>query len=336
MSWFEKLTGFREQGFEETQRRLRVEDGWLYSDATQNRYRVGTLQMPTLGELRDLVGDLPMASTAKLNISCVEGDARVLHCDKVNRGALFQVASQFNLLEMVGPQVTPEDGVSRYAYDRTQGPACAIAAGAGTIFRNYLVDVDGSRGQRRDRQIDCLADVGRALGNEQGRLWQMRNGYALCSEQGLASVNATLEGMAVEQLDGIRTLLRIGFHKDVQVTDATDPEQLVSQCYCSALPVAYSGLPVRAWAPFATLVLEAMYEATLLAGVINAATSGSNRVFLTRVGGGAFGNDFRWIHAAIARAARLLRGADLDVRIVCYGQVTQDVRELVQLLQSEF
>ena len=47
-----------------------------------------------------------------------------------NAGALFQVASQLNLLEMTGPEVTPEDGVTIYQDDRTQGPACAIAAGA--------------------------------------------------------------------------------------------------------------------------------------------------------------------------------------------------------------
>ena len=37
-------------------------------------------------------------------------------------GALFQVASQFNLLEMVSPDVTPEHGVSGYAHDLTLGP----------------------------------------------------------------------------------------------------------------------------------------------------------------------------------------------------------------------
>lgn len=47
----------------------------------------------------------------KLLVSQVMGDAGALHRD-VNRGALFQVASQFNLLEMTGPDVTPEDGVT--------------------------------------------------------------------------------------------------------------------------------------------------------------------------------------------------------------------------------
>jgi hypothetical protein len=39
---------------------------------------------------------------------------------------------------MVSPRVTPEDGVGIYDLDRTQGPACAVAAGAGTIYRTMI------------------------------------------------------------------------------------------------------------------------------------------------------------------------------------------------------
>ena len=34
--------------------------------------------------------------------------------------------------------MTPEDGVTRYKDDPTQGPACAIAASAATMYRNYF------------------------------------------------------------------------------------------------------------------------------------------------------------------------------------------------------
>jgi hypothetical protein len=37
-----------------------------------------------------------------------------------NGGAPFQVASQLKMLEMVGPDVTPEDGAPGYVHDRTQ------------------------------------------------------------------------------------------------------------------------------------------------------------------------------------------------------------------------
>jgi hypothetical protein len=40
------------------------------------------------------------------------GEARAVHADSELEGALFQVASQFNLLEMTGPTVTLKDGVT--------------------------------------------------------------------------------------------------------------------------------------------------------------------------------------------------------------------------------
>ena len=81
----------------------------------------------------------------RLKVGVATGDVRQMHRLPENAGALFQVASQFNLLEMTGPEVTPEDGVTIYQYDHTQGPACAIAAGAATIYRNYFAQVGESR-----------------------------------------------------------------------------------------------------------------------------------------------------------------------------------------------
>ena len=59
--------------------------------------------------------------------------------------------------------MTPEHGVTRYQHDHTQGPACAIAAGAATIYRNYFAPVGGSHGQTTERQFDGLADLGETL-----------------------------------------------------------------------------------------------------------------------------------------------------------------------------
>ena len=124
------------------------------------------------------------------------GDVRTLHRDPACEGALFQVASQFNLLQRVHERITPEDGVARYQADRTQGPACAIAAGAATVYRNDFVPVDGQPGQTRDRQRDALADLGAAPSREIGmpvaRIWSMRNGYALCAADGLAAIEGCL------------------------------------------------------------------------------------------------------------------------------------------------
>lgn len=105
---------------------------------------------------------------------------------------------------------------------------------------------------------------------------------------------------------------------------------MVSQAFCSALPVAYGRVPQQHWAAFAQLVLDAAYDATMLEAISNARRGASNIVFLTLLGGGAFGNAPEWIHAAIRRAVQKVRYFDLDVRLVIYGQPPADVRELVK------
>jgi hypothetical protein len=314
--WFHDLMGFTELPYEETRANLEVAGTTLRSQVNNHSYAVGVLETPALAELRDRAASIGDSLAGTLRVSNVVGDVGRLHRDPTNRHALFQVASQFNLLEMTGPEVTPEDGVTRYADDRTQGPACAIAAGAATIYRNYFAPVDGPVGQTQDRQIDCLRDVGAALRNEDNRLWTMRNGYALCTESGLASIARTLDAMSVAEQDSLRDRLRVGLHWDVEVTGRIAPGLLVSQVFCSALPVAYTRIPSARWRAFATLVLEAAYEATLWAATLNTHRTASNVVYLTRVGGGAFGNETAWIDGAIRRALKMVAGVGLDVRLV--------------------
>ena len=332
MDWFERLTGFSEVGYEETRAKLEASDRTLRCKVNARRYAVGELELASLAELRERVGR-PAGAAKPLRFSNVVGDVRQLHQSPEYAGALFQVASQFNLLEMVGPGVTPEDGVTRYAHDRTQGPACAIAAGAATIYRNYFTPVAGEIGQTSRRQLDGLADLGATLAADLNgsveELWIMRNGYALPSEAGLNAIGRHLRALDEAERDRLRGLLRIGVHRDVEVTDAPSlPGPLVSQAFCSALPVSYAGLPRADWPPFAQLVLEAAYEATLLEGVLNARRGASNVVLLTRLGGGAFGNDDRWINAALIRALQLADGHGLDIRLVSYGAVPQAMRGL--------
>lgn len=331
MDWFEKITGFRELPYEETRSRLRVVDGRLQSTHGTRSFGVGVLETPSLAELRLRARAVMERSTGRLKVSCVSGDVRRMHADPQNERPLFQVASQFNLLEMTSEKITPEDGVTRYEADPTQGPACAIAAGAATIYRNYFAPVDGGTGQTRARQIDCLNDLGAALGKDgTGVLWTMRNGYAMCTEHGLATIDDRLCACDSDATDDLRGRLRIGLHWDVELTERAEPERYVSQAYCSALPVSYSRLrvPAERWRRFATLVLEAAYEATLLAALLNLERTGRGTAFLTRVGGGAFGNSERWILAAMTRALEVVQPCELGVRIVSYGAPSDDLRRL--------
>lgn len=329
--WFERLMGFREGPYDWTQQRLRVEHNELVSTANNKRYACGELTIPTLAELRARVNN---ATAQRSTVTYLVGDARALHAEPEFAGALFQVASQFNLLEMVHHTVSPEEGVSGYAHDPTQGPACAIAAGAATIFRNYCVPIDNGIGQTRDRQLDALAPMGEALSSALGRpatdLWTMRNGYALCTEDGLRAITDLLAQASEDLRDTLRAQLAIGLHRNVEVTDVSGSERrIVSQAFCSALPVKYSSVDAPAWESFARLVLEGAYEATVLAAVEQAASGGSNTVLLTRLGGGAFGNADAWIDDAMNRALAITENAGLDIRLVSYGSVHPSIRAIV-------
>ena len=330
--WFETLTGFPEESPKQVRSRITVDGVTLKSHVNERAFICGELETPTLGELRERVRS-GAHKVGKISLTEVIANVQHLHTNESNAGALFQVASQFNLLEMVSPSVTPEHGIGIYENDRTQGPACAIAGGAGTIYRNYFMIVNGETGQSANNQIDCLADVGAALGNSDGRLWEMRNGYALPSDYGLIEISDRLRGTRESELDRLRQLLRIGIQWNTQVT-LNDCKHLVSQAYCSALPVAYSNHSTNLWSEFARLVLEASYEATICAAILNSTRTGNNKLFLTLLGGGAFGNETEWITEAIQRALKLYKHADLDVAIVSYGSSRQSIRQLVEQTQS--
>src|SRR5678809_540177 len=109
MAWFETITGFPEESPQQVRENITVDGQTLKSHAN-----------------------------GKILVREVVANVQHLHINVSNAGSLFQVASQFNLLEMVSPNYTPEDGVSIYENDRTQGPACAIAAGAGTVSYTHL------------------------------------------------------------------------------------------------------------------------------------------------------------------------------------------------------
>jgi hypothetical protein len=336
MDWFTRITGFKESTYAATRAQLEVHGCNLRSKVNGRSYGIGEFELATLDDLRARVAG-GTGAEGRARVQIVTSDVRRMHQAPEYAGALFQVASQFNALEMVGPGVTPEDGVTRYEHDRTQGPACAMAAGAATIYRNYFVPVGDQTGQTVECQLDGLADVGTELSARFGRpitdLWEWRNGYALCTHQGLDLIADHLRAIGPKQADTLAGKLRIGIHRDVEVTDATiTPGPLVSQAFCSALPVAYGRVPQPHWAALAQLVLDAAYEATMLEAITNARRGASNIVLLTSLGGGAFGNAPEWIHAAIKHAMKKVQGLDLDVRLVSYGPPSVQARELVKEL----
>ena len=338
--WFEQLFGFPETTYAETKSRFAVESdavdgGVLVSLPTGRRFGVGTFTTPSLHDLRERSGGA-LEGTLRVSHEVI-GDVLELHALPENDGAMFQVASQLNCLEFPNANVTPEDGVTGYANDPTQGPACSLAAAAATVYRNYFADVGGHEGQTATRQLEGLAGVQRALG-QAGSLVQVRNGYTFSDDAALERLNRALAQHDRRELMGE---LRIGVQIGAEVTFArrfTAPAERrrVSQAFCSALSCGYSSGGPSQWRPLATLVLDGAYEATMLAAALAAtqaeggdtsagsATAGDRgKVWLTFIGGGVFGNSPEWIADAIGRALRRAEHLALDVRIAHFRRLDE-------------
>ncbi len=332
--WFEDLMGFKEENPEQVRNNIILENEKMISKINGKTYQYGHLEIISLKELKKIAPDVEFFNE-KISLSEIVEDVRNLHKEEENRGALFQVASQINLLEMTGPEITPEMGVGIYEYDFTQGPACAIACGAGTIYRNYFVKIGNQLGQTKDNQINCLEDLGKEMKNEELSLWRFQNGYVFSDIKGLRAISEFLNNLKTEEYERLKGKLKIGIQWDVEVTIA-DKRQIVSQAYCSALPVAYSEIDSEYWEDFARFILEASYEATFYAGLINYAKRGNKKLYLTLLGGGAFGNKIEWISDAIKKAVIKFKNTPLDVKIVSYGKTNPKIKELITQLNEIF
>jgi hypothetical protein len=76
--------------------------------------------------------------------------------------------------------------------------------------------------------------------------------------------------------------------------------------------------------------LQAAYEVTILAAVLNVQRGASNVVLLTQLGGGAFGNHDDWIHAAMRRALKMMSRFALKVRLVTLGEPSRAILQMAE------
>lgn len=325
-TWFASLFGSPEASYAETQARFTVEGTRLHSHANGKSFEIGTFTTPTLNELRASVAE---RRSGRIHVRHEAiGDVLKLHGQSEQQGATFQVASQLNCLEFAHPNMTPEDGITGYAHDPTQGPACALAAAPATLFRNYFAPLGGRIGQTREHQIDNLDVLTAALGAP-GEYFTVRNGYTFSEAPRLRALAATLAHHDREALLGA---VKIGVQRRVEVTFtdrfvSPSQPQWVSQAFCSAISCGYTDLALDLWEPLATLVLDAAYEATLLAAASDLDQGdGSGIVWLTFLGGGAFGNRPEWIARAIGRALVRCQDLPLDVRVGHYRRIDSSMQ----------
>lgn len=240
-------------------------------------------------------------------------------------------------------------GVTIYANDRTQGPACAIAAGAATVYRNYFeatISTNDNKfvqvpryGDRLNTQYNMICDL--LLMLDVDVFTSVKNGYVLIDDKDILEYINKQIATAKEQgtYQTLVDALQVGVQTNVGVMDYTnvDPRmitQQVTQVFCSALPVSYNKFDREEWEPFAQLVLDAAYEATILAAAQQSAdreqrsphyAHSNTKLYLTQLGGGAFGNNRKWIVNAIERAINKYYFLPLDVYIVSRTETEPDL-----------
>lgn len=281
-------------------------------------WQAGRFATPSIGELRQRAR-APRQGTGRTRLWVFDGASPATDIGSLQAtsgdNTLFQVASQFNCLEAPGPFVTP---VAHYLSDPTQGPRAAISAFPATLLRHYAAPgADGARFvQATDGpQIDLLGD---ALGPG-----VVRNGYF--EAEGMRDRRAVVDALAT-CFDAIR----VGVHDAAQVAlgydwdgGVTGPEpRLISQVFTSTVAGGGYGaarnLGREGFEAVARHLLRAAYLGTLLAAV----SLGRDRVVLTLIGGGVFGNPMPLIWEAIVWAVdevAPLVSRDLEVVVNGYN-----------------
>jgi hypothetical protein len=369
--WFAKLFGFAEMSVGASARhqlvhsKLALKGNLLTSSENGASYNIGRFKTPSLAELRAAAGP-PSGGALEIEHIAID-DIFALHSDPDARNAMFQAASQFNCLEMPSPSTVPEDGVTNYIHDHTQGPACSLAAAPATVYRNYFCKMpNGQLGQTYDNQHNMLGDLlghlkldpekAAALGVEgldANALVSVSNGYTDTlvpdSAQGNAGLQYLTELIAAAARDELCSKLRIGIHSEVEVPftarDAWTGEcalaaegeaSSVSQAFCSAVACGYAHGTPEEWEALARVVLEATYEATLWAAALEQQQKvGSGVVYLTFVGGGVFRNRPEWIQEAIGRACAKLSKYPLKVKICHFRSIDPQSAQMIDLVKEE-
>uniref|UniRef100_A0A6B2L742 Uncharacterized protein n=1 Tax=Arcella intermedia TaxID=1963864 RepID=A0A6B2L742_9EUKA len=272
-------------------------------------------------------------------------DIGALQAHPANRGATFQVASNFNCLEFVDERDSASVGITKYVFDQTQGPAACISAAPGVLYRNYFVPhyVDGKlyKGQL-EQQINLLNNF----------FIPVTNGYINFNGNELTEIyEPTWDDHFFTDYGDVK----VGVQTNVEVTSGTKRDgliymveqsgQIINQVFTASINLGgtramFASRPKIQ--KLAQMLLKAAYRGTILVAMENALKAppelvGRNKLFLTLIGGGAFGNDLEWIVGALYEQLELIKRSGLEITLVIYAQytVTEYALQTLQILAAE-
>jgi nicotinic acid mononucleotide adenylyltransferase len=364
-TWFSEVFGFDETSFVSQKGSFNVkknpkptESEHILMTVKGTEIDIGVFRYMSVEDLLKTATSNPSAMSVfgfdqkNLKYFTMTSPAHVVHMTPGYSGSIFQVASQFNALEMASPELTPQQGITNYWNDKTQGPACAMVCPLGTLYRNYFCMPDTGN-PLEDKSVNGNPQTGTPAGgkgtgnNQINTLTDLekvdkcfenltfRNGYIFVNDKAqLDAINKYLS--TPDNFWKAMMAIKYVIQEDTPVVDVTTSggkilDQIVSQIYCSAYPVAYStsgttNVPDTSAADYALLssmILHAVYYSTLAYAVTRITPDETRKkVFLTKVGGGVFGNDVSLIDNAIYNALRHFTAYPIDVYIVDYKNPT--------------
>ena len=316
-NFFEDVVGLSEDLFRQYPERIkeaRPEPGKLKNLRTGEVFDSGRFTLKTLGELR--AQDRPsvqkdIAGTFHLLYSRDDPsqlDIGHLQSLPTFQNALFQVASNFNALELMGPyDKRAMTQLSAYILDQTQGPYASISAAPGLIARHYYAfEKQGMSPETWSQQYD-----GPQLEMLRETPLRVRNGYVMLEEESLEQP-ALPEDMAVLVHRNIE--VTFGQSRDHEHRRLANKTQLIDQVFTATLDLGSRQRHFLESAPkevtsLGKALLRAAYEATLLAAI----QGGNRKVVLTLIGGGVFCNPSSWIVEAIEDLLPLIVESGLTV-----------------------
>lgn len=292
-------------------------DGTVNLSVDGQSFHAGRFEVPTIATLKKRLEATSRSGGGKLRLSALRGTGPRTDIGGLQATAppdvLFQVASQFNCLEAVSARMVP---VSSYPSDPTQGPRASVSAFPGTFLRHYFAPgPEGSRYVQTDTNgINLLAAVTKP------GLVRVKSGYLLAHEIENASAFA-------QELEDNFEQLQVGLHDDVEVVLGADwggpvprgAQQRVSQAFTST--IALGSYSRDDGSPMLARVRQQLLRAAYLGTILGALALGKNRIVLTLIGGGAFGNPHRAIWDAIHWALE-----EVDAYVVGTVDVVVNVR----------
>ena len=322
MNWFIQTFGFEEISYQKT-RQTFLQMFYRENCKKLNNMNIGEFNIYTNFYLRN---NINFFSTGNLNITNITDDIRNIHRNYKN--ATIQVASQLNCLEMINPYIRPENGITIYSQDNTQGPICSLCCPAGLAYRNYIYN----GGQTYNNQICLITEAFQYLKSIDSYLnYNIINGYLLIhNTTDLIKINNLLDNNNVRQ--HFKNVIKSGSHSNQEVSNKVNHN--VNHVYCAGIPINYNNTITEKsmWSKLSLVWLEAMYENTLLIAIKNNYKLGTNQpCFLTKLGGGVFGMDDTIIIMAINNAINFIRQKKIfiDVYIVHYGLIDERYKSII-------